>query len=229
MKKVAKWLLSAAIALAATAANSAAVATIDKMFTSTFGGYGESYVPGSNQFVLFSIADYYQLSDGSQWDSGAGWHPSLRAKLASVTVVGDDILYRFNQPADGVLFRNTDYSFGDHSAQGELGTPSDLVIIAKLGGTTAMMSGYTMILSNTETWYGDLFNHYSAPVGSSVFFSQTYTLLDTTFDQDLFNRSFRYNEGGFVDFTSVIPEPGTCALLLVALAAAGAATGRRRI
>lgn len=101
---------------------SVSAVTIDRMYTATFGHYSQSYTAGG-QFMLFSSADYYQLSDGSTWDSGAGSHPATYSTLSAVSVDGNQITYTFDAPASGLLFRNTDYNAGSHSAQGELGLP----------------------------------------------------------------------------------------------------------
>lgn len=76
------------------------------------------------------------------------------------------------------------------------------------------MSGYTEILSNEATYYGEpRFNFYSADVGQSVFFEQTYTLLTGSFTETLFDTNFTYNESGYVDFTDAIPEPSSAAMI----------------
>jgi hypothetical protein len=217
----------AAVALLCSFAAIASAATIDKMYTSTFGHYTQQYSPGGS-FMIFSQADHYQLSDGTTWDSGAGWHPAVYSTVASVHVSGDRIFYVFNAPAGGVLFQNTDYDSGDHSAQGVLGAPSHLILSAKIGSSRGTMFGYTTVISNDATWYGEpRFNFYSAPVGSEVFFKETFTLSGASFSTDLFDTSFTYNESGFVDFTrlrnvenmAAVPEPSTYLLLLGGIAA----------
>lgn len=199
----------------------ASAATIDRMNTATFGHYTENYSPGGS-FLLFSGADTYLLNDGTSWESGAGSTSLAYSTLASVTTSDSTIIYTFNTPSSGVLFSNTDYDSGNHSSQGTLGLPAALSIVAKAGSNTGIFSGYTKILSNTETWYGQpRFNYYSAPVGAEVYFEQTFTLKGSTFTPELFNGSFVYNETGFVDFTKVapVPEPNTSLLLLIGLGA----------
>lgn len=194
-------------------------ATIDRMNTATFGHYAEEFNGG--EFMIFSQADNYQLNNGTSWKSGAGWHPATYVTFAGVTTSGSSITYAFNAPTSGLLFTNTDYDRGDHSAQGELGLPDSLSIVATLGGNTGVISGYAQIISNNITEYGEpRFNYYSAPVGSKVYFEQHFSLLDTTFTADLFSRTFIYNETGFVDFTHTapVPEPSTSALSLLGLA-----------
>ena len=65
-------------------------ATIDRMYTATFGLYSQSYTPDGN-FMPFSPADYYQLSDGSTWDSGAGSHTATSSMMSGVSVIGNQI------------------------------------------------------------------------------------------------------------------------------------------
>lgn len=205
-------------------------ATIDRMNTATFGHYTQSYSPGGT-FLVFSEADTYLLSDGTSWESGAGSVSPAYSTLASVVTSESSIIYTFNTPSSGVLFSNTDYNSGNHSSQGTLGLPTSLSIVAKAGATTGILSGYTKILSNTETWYGEpLFNFYSAPVGSYVYFQQTFTLEGSTFTPELFNSSFSYNESGFVDFTNVatVPESSKMLLLLIGLAALPCVTNKRK-
>jgi hypothetical protein len=202
-------------------AHVATAATINQMYLATFGHYTQTYNPGG-QFMILSQADYYRLSDGTSWSSGAGWHPDTHSTLASVSISGSTITYTFNNPASGVLFQNTDYDSGDHSAQGILGLPTSLQIVAMIGSTTGVLQGYTQIMSNDETWYGQpRFNFYSAPVGTFVYFQQNFSLLNSSFTQTLFDQSFIYNETGYVDFTRTapVPEPRNAALLLFGLLA----------
>ena len=184
-------------------------ATIDIMYTATFGHYWQNYYASNQQFMIFSQADYYLLDDGSTWDSGAGWHPNTDSTLLSVNIVGTTINYNFNNPTDDILFQNTDYNAGDHSSQGVLGVTGPLTITAELGSSSATMSGYTEIISNIETWYGEpRFNYYSANVGDLVYFEVDYILgTGTVFDENLFNQDFSYNLTGHVDFTRVVPIP----------------------
>jgi hypothetical protein len=217
-----------AMLLACLFGSSAWAATIDRMNTATFGHYTENYVPGSN-FMVFSAADSYQLSDGTTWQAGAGWHPNAWSSLDSVTRDGSTITYQFDAPANGILFTNTDYSFGDHSAQGTLASPSFLQLVATEGSTTGVIKGYAQITANEATWYGEpRFNYYSAPVGSFVYFEQTFSLYNTTFTTDLFNRAFTYNERGYVDFAAPVPEPSTMALMALGTFAVGVARRRRK-
>ncbi len=174
-------------------------ASIDKMFTAT---YNLQYQPGY-AFVLFSQADHYLLSDGSSWEAGAGSHPVTYATLKSVESDGQHVRYTFEAAEYGLLFRNIDYDSGDHSAQGELGASNKLVLVAKLGSTQGKLTGYTRIISNDETWYGQpRFNFYSAAVGERVSYRQDFVLRSATFTPDLFDTTFEYDITGMVDFTT---------------------------
>lgn len=186
----------------------ARAATIDYMFTATFGYYWENFEPGNQRFMIFPLADYYQLSDQTTWEAGAGGHPSTRTTVSSIAVDNTTISYTFNNPLDDILFRNTDYNSGNHSAQGVLGVVDPLVITAELGSSTGIMRGYTRIVSNDETWYGEpRFNYYSADVGELVYYEVNYVLRNALFTEDLFNQDFSYNLSGLVDFTAVVPVP----------------------
>ena len=181
-------------------------ATIDQMLTATFGHYTQTYAPGSN-FMIFSEADRYLLSDGTSWESGAGWQPDTSSRLERVFVEGDIISYYFAEPENGILFQNTDYDSGDHSAQGTLGAPHHVILRARAGSKTGVITGYTKVLDNTPTWYGlPRFNYYSAAVGERVLFKQKIELVDATFTSGLFNQTFNYNLTGKVDFTHKMPE-----------------------
>ena len=184
--------------------------TIDRMYVSAvFHFYS------GDQFRLFGGAVNYVLSDESSWNSGAGSYSPARSTLANVLLSGTEITYTFNAPASGLLFWHTEYNGGDHSAQGELGLPANLSIIAEVGEATGFMSGYIPIISNEETAYGEpRFNYYSAPVGASVYFEQTFTLLSgAVFSPDTFNTEPSYNISGYVDFTNVVPEPASIAMI----------------
>lgn len=220
MHPIKPWLAGAAWLAVQSVAQAA---TIDQMYTATFGQYTQSYTPGG-AFMVFSPAHHYVLSDGSSWSAGAGWHPDTTAMLESVQVQGAQVVYTFAAPASGLLFQNTDFNAGEHSAQGELGLPARLELVAAIGGTTATLSGYTQVVSNLETWYGQpRFNAYSAAVGQSVYFQQTYTLSDAQFTATLFDGAFTYNEAGVVNFTQLMPVPEPTIALLLALGLAGVA------
>jgi hypothetical protein len=213
LSRTALTLLTVASALWAQPSQAVAPETIDRMVTGTFGGYEQSYVAGGS-FLIFPFADYYVLNDGSTWDSGAGSQMAWQGTVSSVEREGSVVKYTFQSPPDGVLYAGTDFSFGDHSAQGVLGVTGPLVLTATIGSTTGVMSGYVTILSNEATFY-DTFNYYSAKVGQSVYFETTYTLSSGRFTRQLFSTDFTYNETGFVDFTNVqaVPEPNAALLL----------------
>lgn len=219
--------LSAALVCTAPVAHAANPETIDRMVTGTFGGYTQTYTAGGS-FLVFPFADYYVLNDGTSWDSGAGSQFAWQGSVQSVEREGSTLRYTFTAPADGVLYQGTDYSFGDHSAQGTLGVTGPLVLEATVGARVGRMSGYVKILANDATWY-DTFNYYSAAVGQSVYFETTFTLSDARFTRDLFSTDFVYNEAGYVDFTAaLVPEPGSLLMMCAGLAALGLRAQQRR-
>lgn len=205
--------------------------TIDVMHTGTIDGYVFEHGAGS-AFQVGPWAIGYDLSDGSSWPSGAGSGYFASSTVSHVATSGSTLSFTFQQPADGILFENTDYSFGDHSAQGTLGTPSQITLVAQAGTHTGVMEGWVKLLSNDPTWYST-FNYYSAQVGQSVWWETTVTLQgDATFAPDLFDTSFDFSESGVVDFTRVqaapVPEPGNLPLMAAALASLLAWNAKRR-
>jgi outer membrane protein assembly factor BamB len=158
---------------------------------------------------LMGPADSYFLSDGSSWRSGAGSHFRGSAALDRIEVEGTTVRYHFLPPSDGLLYRQTDYDVGDHSAQGSLGPASPLVLEATLGSSTAVMRGRAAILTNDATWYGEpRFNYYSAPVGTLVPFVITYRLESTGgWTEDVFTRPMTYTTGGKVSFVTGVTLP----------------------
>lgn len=233
MRQFSRWLVTSFAALSFAAVGSSATAaeteTIDRMVTGTFGNYTQTYTPGGFGFMVFPFADYYVLNDGTSWDSGAGSQANYVANVQTVERENGMLQYTFAPPANGILYAGTDFSFGDHSAQGVLGVTGPLVLVAERGATTGVMSGWVTIISNDATYY-DTFNYYSAAVGQSVYFETTYTLSDARFTRNLFDAAFTYNEAGFVDFTQVqaVPEPATAMSMALGLFAVVASRRRRR-
>lgn len=178
--------------------HSAGAATIDRF---TLGG-SSTYSVG-DQFYLFGTAEEYFLSDGTSWSSGAGSKFAAKGVLQSIEIKGDVIKYTFMPPDDGILFRQTDYDAGGHSAQGELGAAESLIILeAAANATTGMMTGYVKIVSNEETYYGEpRFNYFSAGVGELVKYRITCTLSGAVWTENTFESSFSYSLNGVVDFT----------------------------
>ena len=224
-----------AVAAAAIASSGLAAAspngnpTIDVMHTGTIFGYAFGHDAGG-QFQVGPFASSYDLDDGTSWQSGAGMGYFFNSTVTKVTTAGSEVAFTFRQPADGILFQNTDYSFGDHSAQGTLGAPSQITLVADVGSRTGVMEGWVTVLANDPTWYST-FNYYSASVGQSVWWQTAVTLQgDATFTPGLFDTHFEYVESGVVDFTRVqaVPEPGNLPLMAAAMAAMFAWTAKRR-
>jgi len=174
-------------------------ATIDVM--NTRSTYYETYQPAAG-LPLFTSASTYELSDGSSWASGAGVFTRTSGWRSSVTTVGNVIRFTLSPPVDGVLYRQVDYDYGDHSAQGTLGVSGALVLEAVQGAATAVLRGEAELLSNDSTSYGDRFNYYSAPVGTFVPFEITYTLVGSTWSRTTLDADFGFTSEGRVDFTA---------------------------
>lgn len=189
-----------------TASSPAAGIVIDRM-TTRGSWYGSTYTPGGTVALLGSAVTYY-LSNGSSWQSGAGSIYGYSSGLDRVEVSGSTIRYVLLAPPEGLLYQQTDYNSGDHSAQGSLGVSGPLVIEAKVGSSTAVMRGVARIVSNDATWYGEpRFNYYASIVGSVVPFEQTYTIQGQIWAPDTFTHSFTYTNTGQVDFAHPVSVP----------------------
>ncbi|HEY9026384.1 MAG TPA: PEP-CTERM sorting domain-containing protein [Burkholderiaceae bacterium] len=231
--KALRFRLAAAVAALAFSGLAAASPngnpTVDVMHTGTIFGYAFGHDAGG-QFQIGPFPSSYDLSDGTSWEQGAGSFSFLNSTVTRVAATGSALAFTFRQPADGVLFQHTDYDSGDHSAQGTIGTPSQITLLADAGAKTGVMEGWVRILSNDPTWYSS-FNYYSASVGQSVWWQTTVTLQgDATFTPGLFDTHFDYVESGVVDFTRVqaVPEPGNLPLIAAALASMLAWSAKRR-
>ena len=187
------------------ATSTATRVVIDRMTTGW--SWFSSAVPPT--LGLFGPADTYFLSDGTSWSSGAGSSRVASATLDHVETTGDLIRFYFTPPSDGVLYQQTDYDSGDHSAQGTLGGSDPLVLEATRGSSLAILRGQATIVSNDETWYGEpRFNYYAAPVGSLVPFEIHYTLSTPGgWTEDTFNGSRSYTSSGSVSFVEGVTLP----------------------
>ena len=195
---------------------------IEEMSTGTIGGYSQVYDPSSGNIMVLGKAEDYFLSDGTSWRSGAGSHATQYSKVDHFFIEGTVINYVFDMPIGSILFQNTDYNFGNHSAQGILTSVDNLTLTAEIGSSFASLSGQAMVASNDETWYGEpRFNYYAAEVGDIVSFSVTYALLGgAIWDQSTLDDRFSYHLNGIVDFTQTEPVPeqaGFSILLLPAV------------
>jgi len=178
-------------------------ATIDRMTTQAFG----SRFAGGPISVVGS-ADIYSLSDGSSWSSGAGSSSSYPASLDHVEVSGTTIRYVLTPDASGLIYQQTDFDSGDHSAQGTLGSSGALVIEAQAGSTTAVLHGRALLVANDATSYGGRFNYYTAIVGSVLPLEIVYTMQGgSTWTTDAFSRPFSFTMAGSVDFAHPISVP----------------------
>jgi outer membrane protein assembly factor BamB len=178
---------------------------IDRMTTS-WSSFGPGVQPSID---LFGSANTYFLSDGTSWSSGAGSFRLASAALDHVETSGDLVRYYFTAPSDGVLYQQTDYDAGDHSAQGTLGGSEPLLLEATRGSPLAVMRGQATIVSNDATWYGEpRFNYYAAPVGSLVPFELHYTLSSPAgWTEDTFEGSMSYSMSGSISFVDGVSLP----------------------
>jgi hypothetical protein len=227
---VAALLLAIAAPLATCAARHAGAATIDRMYTAPTGHLNQTYSPSVGTLFVIGKADYYELSDGSTWNSGAGVVNKQYLSLNSVSVDENTIRYTFNPSASGFVFKQVDYNNGNHASNGTLVETAPLVLEAELGSTHAKMSGYLNISDNTlPNAFINGFSYFSANRGEDVYFEVDYWLIGgTTWTPSLFASTFTYNLTGVVDFTRSIPEPSTYALASIGVVALLALKRRRR-
>jgi hypothetical protein len=212
---------------------------INSINISTVSGYTETYFPGDfNRFGLLGVPLTYALDNGELRVPGAGWIPYTNGTVTRQTIVGDTIEYEsgsiYNWAlGDGVLFYHVgqvwDYtSDPNYWSEGTLIPASPLILRGSLGGNVATLTGFARIFfNNASNMWGDPaeFFPYAAPEGALVPFSATYTLLDATWNLDVFDQPFNYQMEGVIDFTAAsVSEPGGLALALlgaVVLAGAG--------
>lgn len=183
--------------------------SIDVMYTETW--YDDQYYPRQGNFDILSMVKSYHLSDGTSWESGAGTGNSKHMKLKRVMKdLGGNIHYFF-EPADkeGIIFNNTDYDSGNHSARGSLSAYGNLEMVAFPDSKKATLYGFAKVASNEPTYYKS-FNYYSAKVGAIVPFQVTYTLMSGVWTTSTFKKTFSYKVQGEVDFA-----PKAMRLLLV--------------
>jgi hypothetical protein len=170
--------------------------------------YSNTYTYPGGKIVLLGTAEKYFLTDGTQWSSSMSGYVSHWAQLVRVEVSGTTIRYVLSAPEVGLLYEQSDYNGGLHTAKGSLGAAGPLVIEAQAGSATALLRGAARVVSNDPPSPVDpLFNAYSAVVGSVVPFEMVYTLASGTWQPDTFTRTFSYSGTGFVDFANPISTP----------------------
>jgi hypothetical protein len=184
--------------------------SIDSMTTQASAyGYDTS-------LLLIGWADVYTMSDGSSWSSGAGSARFGAATLDHVETDGTTIRYVLQPPGDGILYEQTDFDGGDHSAQGTFGVAGPLVLEATIGSATAVMRGELALRSNDPTWYGEpLFHFYTAVVGSVLPFEATYQLTSGTWTEQSFDSTLSYWLTGWVDFANPTSVPALIGIDIV--------------
>ena len=217
----------AALVLTVVAASPAGAATIDRIRTAPFGNYTQSFAPPGSRLMVLGSADVYELSDGTNWESGAGSLTEVFAGVSRVEADGNTLRYTLDLPAGSAIFQRIDYNAGDHSSNGRINSVEPLVLVAQAGSQTATLSGYGRVFSNEPANYPPpRFSYFAAPVGSLVPFQANYTLQGaTTFTPTTFNAPFSYRLTGVIGLADFVPEPTGIAWLGIA---GIAALSRRR-
>jgi hypothetical protein len=204
-------------------------ATIDRMTTNSFT-LGETYTPGDH-FEIAGDNDIYYVSDGTTWDSGAGSYSRSTFLQNSIQTQGSTLTFDMrNLRANNVLINYTDFDAGSHSSQAELRTFGPMQIVATVGSNQGTLSGWALVYSNVITNYGlPRFQYFTSPVGTIVPFTANYLLLDTTWDSNIFSRTFHYKTTGefFFDAFQPAPEPSTLVLSVSILGVFGARRHRK--
>lgn len=164
-------------------------------------GYFSRYPRNGVMRIVGSGRDYY-LSDGSTWESGAGWAGYGGMIPNDITRDGSTIRYHMN--TDDLLIHRIDYDSGDHSASYQLDTLEALTIVAEYGSTVGTITTEALItLDEPENYVDERFNFLSAPLCSVVPISITYTLMGVNvFDETLFDEPFDFNSYTRIDLTA---------------------------
>ena len=161
----------------------------------------------------------YHLNNGSTWSSGTGSFPidGTSVKFVAETVNGSTIQY-FLAPTSGATYMEyTDYDSGSHSSNGQLARAGrsgarcdDRLKHGNAAGLTRPSSSTRQPIIPRR-----LSITYSAPVGSQVPITGTYTLQGgATWNANTFNGSFNYSDTSSINFSQwVVPEPSTFSLL----------------
>jgi hypothetical protein len=221
----------ALISLSLLVAPCAPAATIDRMTTANFGNYFDD---NSLTFgmAITSWPDFYYLSDGTSWGSGAGSFQAGSGRPVNETVVGNTIRYEMKMSGNSPLMDYTDYDAGNHSSKGRLEPWGPLVIEAAIGSKTATLNGYALIVRNDLSNYSPpAYVYYSAPVGWAAPMRMTYTLGgNATWQPGIFDTNFTYQTNGEIRFNEAIPvpEPGAASVMFAFATALLTGAGRRR-
>jgi hypothetical protein len=176
--------------------------TIDSMTMEPW--YNDTYQVGGAMPIVGYGKDY-SLSDGSTWESGAGSAQYGSMTLNDVVVNGSTISYHMSP--NNLIVARTDYDSGSHSANYQIETVEDLVIVAQYGSTVGTVTSCAVITIDEPANYVDgRFNYLSAPLCSTVPITITYTLLNGhVFDENLFDQGFDFVSHTLVTLTSPSP------------------------
>jgi hypothetical protein len=175
---------------------SATAKTVDKLTMEPW--YTDRY-----EFDKMAIAasgkDYF-LSDGSQWESGAGSASYGFMSLGHLSRRGS--LIRYHMSTESLFVERTDYNNGDHGANYRLETVGDWVIEAEYGTNLGTLTAEALITMDQPANYsGNIFNYLSRPICSVVPVTITYVITGT-FTETLFDAPFDYTSNITVDLSN---------------------------
>jgi hypothetical protein len=175
---------------------SATAKTVDKLTMKPW--YTDGYEFGKMAMAA-SGKDYF-LSDGSQWESGAGSASYGFMSLGHLSRQGS--LIRYHMTTESVFVERTDYNSGNHGANYRLESIGDWVIEAEYGSSAGTLTAEALITMDEPANYsGDIFNYLSRPICSVVPVTITYTI-SGAFTETLFENPFTYTSDITVDLSN---------------------------
>jgi hypothetical protein len=212
-------------------ASIANAATIDSFTFNNFNG--ERHTPGAT-IGAFGLPDTYAMNDGSTWHSGAGTFyfgsldpisEAVTNGVLSVTLLPTFVPSLYNYPSNIALFYS-DFGNGyTPRTQAEFDFAGQLTLTAVVGSTTATLAGNLTLVENMLDYPADpLFRYFSFPVGSTIGFSETVTMVSdpwigeetNTWHPGVFGEEFEYELVGQVP--ALVPEPSCLFLIFVGFA-----------
>jgi hypothetical protein len=165
-------------------------------------------------FALSLVPDVFFVDDGSSWEAGAGSSSNACLDLVDTSAANGVIQYTLSPRFPGTILQFHNYSFdGQLLAQGSFSPGGPLVLLANIGSTEATLSGLLQLDNNDDPGFPG-FEHFAAPVGALVPFTDTLSLQSGGWDSTTFDSTFFYSASGQITF---VPESPTRLTVLVSL------------